>query len=168
MSELYADIDFEEYYPDEAEEAPPVAEVPDDPHIPMRELFPAAGSSYLGGHSDGWEYRTTFGGSKLVHTFEMVKQFLTEEGYGDIPLPANAVELRLFRRPRAAQLALFSEQGYIHNPVKILFPTDSRQRNTLILCVYNEKALDHLLRFHGVVRPDAYAGEAPAPKGNAG
>ncbi|MBK7935780.1 MAG: hypothetical protein IPJ82_01225 [Lewinellaceae bacterium] len=116
--------------------------------MPMREQFPPAGSSYLGGTSDGWEYRSIFAGSKLAYTYEMVKQFLQEEGYGDVPLPETAEELRLFRRPRGRQLQLFSERGYIHNPLKIIFPQG--QRNTLLLCVYNEKAPGHLLRFHGV------------------
>lgn len=121
------------------------------PHLPIREHFPEAGAAHLGGTSDGWEYRTVFGGAKLAYTYEMVKQFLREEGYGDVPLPATAEELRLFRRPRQAQLDLFGEHGYVHNPVKILFPRDSKQRNTLILCLYNESLPRHLLRFHGVI-----------------
>ncbi|TNE67890.1 MAG: hypothetical protein EP344_01730 [Bacteroidetes bacterium] len=122
--------------------------------MPMREQFPPAGSEYMGGQSDGWEYRSVFAGTRLVYTYEMVKQFLQEEGYGNIPVPATVEELRLFKRPRNRQLDLFSEQGYIHNPVKILFPADSRQRTTLILCVYNEQAEKHLLRFHGVCPRD--------------
>ncbi|MFN0215429.1 MAG: hypothetical protein ACKVT2_14320 [Saprospiraceae bacterium] len=78
----------------------------------------------------------------------MLKQFLTEEGYGDIPVPETAAELKLFKKPRHAQLQMFAERGYAHNPIKILFPD---QRNTLILCVYNEREPDHLLRFHGLV-----------------
>lgn len=128
-------------------------EIPAEPRVPMREHFPPPGSEYLGGTSDGWEYRTVFAGSKLAATYEMVKQFLREEGYGNVPLPETAEELRLFRRPRGRQLQLFSERGYAHNPVKILFPADSKQRNTLILCVYNEQAPRHLLRFHGVALP---------------
>lgn len=130
------------------EETGEPAEQTAGPHVPMREQFPPAGSSYLGGTSDGWEYRSIFAGSKLAYTYEMVKQFLQEEGYGDVPLPETAEELRLFRRPRGRQLQLFSERGYIHNPLKIIFPQG--QRNTLLLCVYNEKAPGHLLRFHGV------------------
>ena len=126
---------------------------PAEPHISMREQFPEAGSGYMGGSSDGWEYRSVFAGAKLAHSYEMVKQFLLEEGYGNVPLPATAEQLRLFRRPRSRQLQLFGEEGYIHNPVKILFPSDPRQRNTLILCIYNEQAEHHLLRFHGVVNP---------------
>jgi hypothetical protein len=80
----------------------------------------------------------------------MVRQFLQEEGYGDIPLPATPADLSLFRRSMRRQLCLFDELGYIHNPVKILFSPDARQRSTLILCIYNERAPDHLLRFHGV------------------
>lgn len=142
----YDEFGFEE----ETVESP---ELPAEPHVPMREQFPLLGSNYLGGTSDGWEYRTVFAGAKLAYTYEMVKQFLQEEGYGDIPLPETAEELKLFKRPRGKQLQLFRESGYIHNPVKILFPNDPRQRNALILCVYNEQAPNHLLRFHGVVRP---------------
>lgn len=132
------------------EEEAPVVEEPAGPHVPLREQFPAAGSTYLGGICDGWEYRTAFAGSKLAYTYEMVKQFLQEEGYGDVPLPGTAEDLKLFRRPRQPQLAMFGERGYVHNPIKILFPEDRRQRNTLILCIYNEQAPQHLLRFHGL------------------
>jgi hypothetical protein len=139
-------IEEEEKIPDAAEQAPEI------PHVPMRQQFPPAGSDYLGGHSDGWEYRSVFGGSRLAYTFDMVRQFLRDEGYGDVPLPASADELKLFRRPRQHQLELFAERGYIHNPVKILFSSERTQRNSLILCIYNEEAPDHLLRFHGVLR----------------
>lgn len=141
---------YDEFGFEEPAEQP---EAPDGPHVPMREQFPPSGSEYLGGISDGWEYRSVFAGAKLAYTYDMVKQFLREEGYGDVPLPETAEELRLFKRPRSKQLQLFGERGYVHNPVKILFPNDSRQRNTLILCIYNEKEPQHLLRFHGVVRP---------------
>lgn len=135
-----------------AEEAPvSEPEAPEMPHVPMRGQFPPAGSQHLGGTSDGWEYRSVFAGTRLAHTYEMVRQFLQEEGYGDVPLPATAEELRLFRRaPEGCQLQLFGERGYVHNPVKILFSNDPRQRNSLILCLYNEKVEGHLLRFHGV------------------
>lgn len=126
--------------------------VADEPHTPMREQFPPAGTTYLGGHSDGWEYRTVFSGKNLAYTYEMIRQFLQQEGYGDVPLPATVEALRLFRRSRSPQLQLFGERGYMHNPVKILFPGDSKSRNALILCVYNERVEGHLLRFHGVLR----------------
>ena len=140
---------YDEFGFEETAEQP---ETPAEPRVPIREQFPLPGVEYLGGTSDGWEYRSVFAGSKLVYTYEMVKQFLREEGYGDVPVPETAEELKLFRRPRGRQLQLFSERGYIHNPVKILFPNDARQRNVLILCVYNEKEPQHLLRFHGVLR----------------
>ena len=120
--------------------------------MPLREDFPAAGTDYLGGASDGYEYRTVFAGSSLEHTYEMVRQFLREEGYGDLPLPKNAEELDLFRIPtRNRQILLFEDNGYVHNPIKILFPPDRRKRNTLILCVYNESDPEHLLKFHRVL-----------------
>ncbi len=121
-----------------------------DPHVPIRQCFPPAGTTYLGGISDGWEYRSVFAGKTLSDTFDMIRRFLQEEGYGDIPLPANAEELQLFRKPRRPQLELFEECGYVHNPIKILFPRDAKLKNTLILCLYNEEAPNHLLRFHGV------------------
>lgn len=118
----------------------------------LRDDFPPAGSDYLGGESDGYEYRTVFSGSSLANSFEMIRQFLREEGYKDLPLPRNAQELLLFRLPtRNRQILMFEDNGYVHNPVKILFPIDGRRRNTLILCLYNEADPDHLLKFHRVL-----------------
>lgn len=145
---VYDEFGFEEIL--ESEE-PREEEVPAAPHVPMREQFPAAGTDYLGGTSDGWEYRSVFTGSKLSYTYDMIRQFLQDEGYGDIPLPETAEDLRLFRRPRG-QVQLFAERGYVHNPLKILFPPKPLQRGTLILCLYNEKAEKHLLRFHEVIK----------------
>lgn len=149
---VYDEFGFEEII--EPEVLQPEQEVPEAPHVPMREQFPPAGSDYLGGASDGWEYRSVFTGSRLAYTYDMIRQFLKDEGYGDVPLPASADDLKLFRRPRG-QVQLFAERGYIHNPIKILFPEKPLQRGTLILCIYNEKAEHHLLRFHGVWKQDA-------------
>jgi hypothetical protein len=135
----------------EEEPSPPDASLePSEPHVPMRERFPEAGADYMGGSSDGWEYRTAFTGSRLSYAYEMVKQFLAEEGYADVPLPESTEDLKLFKKPRHPQLQLFAERGYVHNPVKILFPSDPKLRNTLFLCIYNERAPGHLLRFHGL------------------
>jgi hypothetical protein len=119
--------------------------------MPLRDDFPPAGSDYLGGTSDGWEYRTVFSGTTLEASYAMVVQFLKEEGYGNVPIPANALDLALFRHPRRhAQFILVAEPGYVHNPVRILFHSHSNRQKDLILCVYNENAPHHLLRFHGV------------------
>lgn len=125
-----------------AEDAPPA-----EPHIPMRTQFPEAGSHYLGGTCDGWEYRTAFTGSRLAFAYNMLRQFLQDEGYADVPLPETAADLKRFKKPRRVQIQMFAEHGYAHNPIKIIFPA---QRNTLILCIYNEKEPNHLLRFHGL------------------
>lgn len=128
----------------------------------LRENFPTAGSDYLGGESDGYEYRTIFAGSNLQASYEMVRQFLREEGYDDIPLPKNEEELKLFRLPtRNRQILMFEDNGYVHNPVKILFPMDRRRRSTLILCLYNEADPEHLLKFHRVLerRPKLTGGD---------
>jgi hypothetical protein len=114
----------------------------------IREQFPTADTDYLGGLSDGCVYRTEFAGRNMEACYDMVCQFLQEEGYGDVPLPANASELLLFRTPPRRQLDLFEDNGYLHNPIKILFPVDGRKKNRLILEIYNEQAPQHLLRFH--------------------
>ena len=107
--------------------------------MPLREDFPKTGSEYLGGESDGNIYRTTFAGSNLKSTYEMVRQFLQEEGYKEVPLPKDEAELKRFRlQTRNKQILLFEDNGYIHNPVKILFPNDGRKKTTLILELYNE------------------------------
>lgn len=117
----------------------------------LRTAFPAEGEEYLGGESDGYEYRTVFSGFNLEATYDMIVQFLKEEGYEDIPLPKNAEELKLFRLPtRNKQILLFEDNGYVHNPIKILFPQDRRKRKILTLCIFNESDPDHLLKFHRV------------------
>ncbi len=117
----------------------------------LRDEFPEAGTDYQGGTSDGWEYRTVFAGGTLERSYEMVRQFLDEEGFGDLPVPANAAEMRLFKLPKNRQTALFTESGYAHNPIKILFPTvGKRQRAALILCIYNPEVPNHFLKFHGL------------------
>ena len=120
--------------------------------MPIRTEFPEAGTDYLGGKSDGWEYSTVFSGTSLQASYDMLKAFLEEEGYEDIPLPSNANELDLFRHPKkGVQLSFFAEGGYVHNPIKIKFHQHRRKRNILILHLYNEALEDHLLRFHRVV-----------------
>jgi hypothetical protein len=115
----------------------------------LRDDFPPAKVEYMGGLSDGWCYETNFAGATLQATFEMIKTFLEEEGYGDIPLPADAEELLMFKIPtRNRQILMFEDNGYVHNPIKILFPPKSRIKNSLILKIYNELAPDHFLKFH--------------------
>jgi hypothetical protein len=146
-------IEDDELLDGEVKPVPTVHELPEVPHLPIRQHFPAAGEEVAGGVSDGWEYRTVFGGSRLEQSYAMVQQFLQEEGYADIPIPRHADELKLFRKQRTPQLQLFPERGYVHNPIKILFHPDSKQqRNTLILCLYNETDPEHLLKFHGIVK----------------
>ncbi len=97
----------------------------------IREAFPPANSDYLGGDSDGYEYRTVFAGSTLDQSYEMIRQFLVEEGYKDIPLPKDGKELELFRlSTRNKQILLFEDNGYVHNPIKILFPADQRNKKS--------------------------------------
>jgi hypothetical protein len=115
----------------------------------MRDHFPPASSDYLGGESDGYEYKTTFAGSSLEHSYDMVRQFLREEGYKDVPIPKDAEELKLFRLPtRNKQILMFEDNGYVHNPIRILFPLDRRKKRILTLCIYNESDPLHLLKFH--------------------
>ena len=116
----------------------------------IRYNFPAAGEEREGGTSDGYCYRITFAAGRLEATYAMVKTFLSEQGYGDVPLPADAAELRLFRQPPKLrhQLSFFGDNGYVHNPVKILFPVPAGHRGALIVELYDEGGSDHLLKFH--------------------
>lgn len=130
-------------------EAPPADPTPATPQVPIRRQFPIAGSDYNGGTSDGYVYESVFAGSKLDDTLTMIREFLQQEGYTEIPLPRDADELELFRNPaRQQHLLLFADNGYVHNPVKVLFPADRRRKTQLILQIYNEQDPDHLVKFH--------------------
>lgn len=120
--------------------------------MPIREDFPPAGNpSYMDGICDGWEYRSEFQGTTLENTYDMVLQFLEEEGYGDLPVPYGVEELLLFRlKTRNKQILMFEDNGYVHNPIKILFDKFTPKRPKLILCLYNEETEGHLVRFHKV------------------
>jgi hypothetical protein len=118
----------------------------------IREDFPPTGSTHEGGLSDGWQYQIRFRGSNLQATFDMVKAFLTEQGYADLPLPKDSSELLYFRLPtKQQQISLFNDNGYSHNPIKILFDPNEARPRTLILCLFNEKEEQHLLKFHGKI-----------------
>jgi len=134
-------------------EAGAVREASSSPSISktgLRTKFPEAGGEYEGGHSDGHCYRITFSGGRFETSFSLLRDFLIEEGYQDLPLPQNARELLRFRLPPKLQhqLSIFGDNGYVHNPIKILFPVIPGRRGELILEVYNQGAVDHLLRFH--------------------
>lgn len=118
----------------------------------IRNDFPLAGSDYLGGTSDGWEYKTIFAGTNLERSYDMVRAFLVEEGYKDVIIPASAKELRMFRKKENnSQLSFFREIGYIHNPIKILFNPNEKRSVSLILCIYREDVENHLVKFHGLI-----------------
>lgn len=126
-----------------------VEEIADQPTTSLRKQFPASDTDYMGGQSDGEIYQSNFAGKDLEATYEMIRTFLQEEGYQDVPLPKDVEELLAFRlATRNRQVLMFEDNGYVHNPVKILFPMDRRKKSTLILKIYNQEAEQHLLRFH--------------------
>ena len=131
--------------PDSESTVEPVAE-----KVSLRRDFPPAGSDRYGGTSDGYCLRVTFAAGRADRSYAMLRDFLREEGYGDVPLPADVEELRRFRLPPRVrvQLSLFGDDGYVHNPVKVLFPPPGGKRGALILEVYDERSAGHLLRFH--------------------
>jgi len=146
-AESFTDIHFDEV---EQPKKSIFAVLEEPQTLPMRQDFPVAGQEYAGGSSDGYVYSSVFSGATLEATFQMVSEFLKEEGYDEIPLPKHAEELSKFRlATRNRQILLFEDNGYVHNPIKILFPNDGRQKRTLTLEIYNETAENHLLRFHG-------------------
>lgn len=116
----------------------------------IRYNFPMEGEEAGGGKSDGYCFRLTFAAGRLERTYEMVRAFLEEEGYGMLPLPKDAEELRLFRLPPKLrhQLSLFGDNGYVHNPIKILFPVPAGGQGALVVELYNDSCPDHLVRFH--------------------
>ncbi len=115
----------------------------------LRTNFPTVPGEYLGGTSDGYCFRTCFAGGQLEQSLEMVRQFLKEEGYADLPLPKDAGELTMFQVPtRNRQVLMFEDNGYVHNPIKVLFSNDPRKPKLLHLEIYDENAPNHLLRFH--------------------
>ena len=115
----------------------------------LRTAFPTTPGEYLGGISDGYCLRSSFSGANLEHSLEMIRLFLKEEGYADLPIPKDVEELKMFRLPvRNRQILLFEDNGYVHNPIKILFPNDPRKTKLLQLEIYDENAPNHLLRFH--------------------
>ncbi len=118
----------------------------------IRTDFPPSGSHYEGGSSDGWCYQVRFAGGNLQASLDMVRTFLDEEGYAEIPIPKTSEELLYFKIPvKREQILLFGDNGYVHNPIKILFlPAETRPK-TLILCLYNEQTEGHLLKFHGKI-----------------
>lgn len=116
----------------------------------IRYNFPGVGEEVEGGASDGYCFRVVFAAGRLERTYEMVRAFLKEQGYGALPIPKDSEELRLFRLPPRLrhQLSLFGDNGYVHNPIKILFPVPAGRRGALIVEIYNEDSPDHLVRFH--------------------
>lgn len=126
--------------------------MPTDELIEIKKIsvfFPPENSNHLGGTSDGLRYRTVFGGTSLEQSYGMLRQFLAEEGYEDLPLPTDAAALKLFRHPPVKKaMKLFEEYGYVHYPIKIYFHPLLSKEHTLILYIYNQKVSQSLLHFH--------------------
>ena len=117
----------------------------------LRRNFPGPADDYEGGISDGYEYRVTFSAKTWEQCYELVRAFLSDQGYAGVPVPRDAAELLHFRHPtRNKQVLLFADEGYVHNPLKILFPRGGKSRfQQLELRLYNEADPQHLLKFHG-------------------
>lgn len=128
----------------------PAVEEPAPFSTVIRHSFPAEGEEREGGLSDGYCFRITFAAGNLEKTYDLIRSFLREQGYAGVPLPSGAQELKRFRLPPKLrhQLSLFGEDGYIHNPIKILFPLSPAKRGSLTLEIYNERKKNHLLLFH--------------------
>lgn len=123
--------------------------------MPINDEFPEAGIDYMDGSSDGFIYTTQFSGSSLQKSYVLLINFLEEEGFGELPIPKDANELRRFRHSnRKGQIRIFEENGYLHFPIKIIFPQNPKRRNMLILRIFNEQKPDQLLRFHGLLNEE--------------
>ena len=121
----------------------------------LRENFPPYGSEVLGGTSDGLVYTTAFVGTSLTASLELIRLFLDEQGYSEVPLPRTGEEMLAFLQPeRGCHPNLFEEPSYAHNPVRVTFPKRDRLRRKLVVELYNESAPEHLLRFHRRLDPE--------------
>lgn len=118
----------------------------------IRSNFPSESEDIQGGESDGIVFSTVFAGTTYSNSFQMIVEFLKEEGYDNVPLPKDFNELKLFRsKCLKNQLKLFDDIGYQHFPIKILFPELRKYpRKALLLKIYNEDVDDNLLRFFGL------------------
>lgn len=116
----------------------------------IRHSFPPEGDQREEGKSDGYCFTIIFAAGKMEKSYDLIKSFLREQGYAGVPLPKTTEDLRKFRLPPKLrhQLSLFGENGYVHNPVKILFPIPAGRQGALRLEIYNERSEDHLLLFH--------------------
>ncbi len=122
----------------------------------LRHDFPPYGSTALGGTSDGVLYTTCFAGTTLEATLGMVRVFLDEEGYEDVPIPATTEEMLAFLQPEeGAHPHLFARPAYAHNPVRLVLPARDRLRRKISVELYNEHVPGHLLRFHRRACADA-------------
>ena len=120
------------------------------PSAVLRHDFPAEGEERFGGRSDGYCFTVLFAAGRVAQSYDMLREFLGEQGYAGVPVPADVEELRAFRIPARLrqQLSLFTADGYVHNPLRILFPPKGGRRGALELRLYNESVSGHLLRFH--------------------
>ncbi len=121
----------------------------------IRENFPPYGSEPLGGTSDGLVYSTAFAASNLDATLVLIRAFLDEQGYGDVPIPRTAADMMAFLHPEHGRHPhLFEQPDYAHNPVRLVFPRRDRLRRKIVVELYNESAPEHLLRFHRRLDPE--------------
>lgn len=121
----------------------------------IRDNFPPYGSEAMGGTSDGLVYTTAFSGSSLEATLKLIRAFLDEQGYAEVPIPSSAAEMLAFLAPESGRHAhLFEQPDYAHNPVRLVFPRRDRLRRKLVVELYNESAPQHLLRFHRRLDPE--------------
>ena len=118
--------------------------------LQLRRNFPEAGQVAEGGTSDGYRYRIEFAAGRYEATYGLLVSFLREQGYANVVIPRDYNELKAFRLPAKLrhQLSLFGDDGYVHNPLKILFPKPAGRRGALVLELFNEADPQHLLKFH--------------------
>ena len=96
----------------------------------IRLYFPTETDDNQGGVSDGVVFTTVFAGSTYVNTFEMVKEFLKENDFGDLPLPKNFEELKLFRLKCMKNQLNFCGIGRLFSLIKSGICSGLRMGNT--------------------------------------
>lgn len=97
----------------------------------------------------GWLYQTAFDGETEEETFLNLKNFLSNEGFSDIPLPPNSRRLWWdYLRPNHE--GIFG--NFIWHP--IIISQSSYQTNGLVLSIFDETYDNHFELWESTVKKD--------------
>ena len=103
----------------------------------IKNNFPKNMEEYKGGKSDGWCFRIDLWAETENKVIEMIKEFLNNEGYSDIPIPKAERLWWDYLRPDSNGI----EGSFIWYPIQIY--QNSYKKNAVSLFIYNENHPEH-------------------------